>query len=81
MAYYGLQEKPTDPDAFRLLAEVKYELKDYEGSILAYRSAEKVSMLWTHIIIFAAEDAFLSTMIISFGNDCVPQLKLGFYVC
>lgn len=39
-----MQKKPRDPDAFRLLGEVKYELKDYEGSVLAYRSAEKVSL-------------------------------------
>ncbi|GFP79204.1 hypothetical protein PHJA_000063900 [Phtheirospermum japonicum] len=37
------ETKPSDPDAFRLLAEVKYELKDYEASILAYRNAEKAS--------------------------------------
>ncbi|CAA0829520.1 Tetratricopeptide repeat (TPR)-like superfamily protein [Striga hermonthica] len=35
------EKKITDSDAFRLLGEVKYELKDYEGSILAYRSAKK----------------------------------------
>ncbi|GER53661.1 tetratricopeptide repeat protein [Striga asiatica] len=37
------EKKITDPDAFRLLGEVKYELKDYEGSIIAYRSAQKAS--------------------------------------
>ncbi|KAH6773276.1 Tetratricopeptide repeat superfamily protein [Perilla frutescens var. frutescens] len=37
------EKKPRDPDAFRLLGEVKYELKDYEGSVLAYRSAERAS--------------------------------------
>ncbi|PIN23860.1 hypothetical protein CDL12_03406 [Handroanthus impetiginosus] len=37
------EKKPSDPDAFRLLGEVKYELKDYEGSILAYKSAERAS--------------------------------------
>ncbi|KAI3455747.1 hypothetical protein Pfo_012410 [Paulownia fortunei] len=37
------EKKPSYPDAFRLLGEVKYELKDYEGSILAYRSAERAS--------------------------------------
>ncbi|KAK6129451.1 hypothetical protein DH2020_036809 [Rehmannia glutinosa] len=37
------EKKPRDPDAFRLLGEVKYELKDYEGSVLAYRNAEKAS--------------------------------------
>ncbi|XP_037493514.1 uncharacterized protein LOC105646135 isoform X2 [Jatropha curcas] len=33
------KEKPNDPDVFRLLGEVKYELKDYEGSANAYRSS------------------------------------------
>ncbi|XP_057769279.1 uncharacterized protein LOC130989332 [Salvia miltiorrhiza] len=37
------EKKQKDPDAFRLLGEVKYELKDYEGSVLAYRSAERAS--------------------------------------
>ncbi|KAL0354362.1 UNVERIFIED_CONTAM: hypothetical protein Sradi_3883100 [Sesamum radiatum] len=37
------EKKPSDPDAFRLLGEVKYELKDYEGSVVAYRSAERAS--------------------------------------
>ncbi|KAF8007644.1 hypothetical protein BT93_K1595 [Corymbia citriodora subsp. variegata] len=37
------KEKSNDPDAFRLLGEVKFELKDYEGSAAAYRSASKLS--------------------------------------
>lgn len=37
------KEKPTYPDAFRLLGEVKYELKDYEGSVAAYKSSFSVS--------------------------------------
>ncbi|KAF9592114.1 hypothetical protein IFM89_011952 [Coptis chinensis] len=28
------KEKPSDPDVYRLLGEVKYELKDYEGVLL-----------------------------------------------
>lgn len=43
LAQTSLQEKSNDPDAFRLLGEVKFELKDYEGSVAAYRSASKVS--------------------------------------
>lgn len=39
------KEKPNDADAFRLLGEVKYELKDYEGSVAAYKSSAKVSLL------------------------------------
>ncbi|KAF9626419.1 hypothetical protein IFM89_033238 [Coptis chinensis] len=37
------KEKPSDPDVYRLLGEVKYELKDYEGSAAAYRSSASVS--------------------------------------
>ncbi|RDX93399.1 hypothetical protein CR513_24350, partial [Mucuna pruriens] len=37
------KEKPNDADVFRLLGEVKYELKDYEGSVAAYRSSARVS--------------------------------------
>ncbi|KAH9716526.1 TPR REGION domain-containing protein [Citrus sinensis] len=37
------KEKPSDPDVFRLLGEVKYELKDYEGSAAAYRVSTMVS--------------------------------------
>eukprot|EP00257_Ricinus_communis_P013801 XP_015571325.1 uncharacterized protein LOC8259948 [Ricinus communis] len=37
------KEKPTDTDVLRLLGEVKYELKDYEGSAAAYRISSMVS--------------------------------------
>ncbi|KNA20170.1 hypothetical protein SOVF_054870 [Spinacia oleracea] len=37
------KEKPSDPDVFRLLGEIKYELKDYDGSIAAYKSSAKVT--------------------------------------
>ncbi|KAK2432225.1 Tetratricopeptide repeat (TPR) superfamily protein [Trifolium repens] len=37
------KEKPNDAEAFRLLGEVKYELKDYEGSVVAYKDSAKVS--------------------------------------
>lgn len=43
MQFY-LQKRADDPDVFRLLGEVKYEIKDYEGSVVAYRSAERVSL-------------------------------------
>lgn len=43
LVYFDLQKKPSDPDVFRLLGEVKYELKDYEGSVLAYKTADRVS--------------------------------------
>ncbi|KAK8938428.1 hypothetical protein KSP39_PZI011026 [Platanthera zijinensis] len=38
-----LKETPENVDAYRLLGEVKYELKDYEGSASAYRSGLSVS--------------------------------------
>ncbi|XP_021720286.1 uncharacterized protein LOC110687945 isoform X1 [Chenopodium quinoa] len=37
------KEKPSDPDVFRLLGEIKYELNDYEGSTAAYKSSAKVT--------------------------------------
>ncbi|XP_061361355.1 uncharacterized protein LOC133305223 [Gastrolobium bilobum] len=37
------EEKPNDADVFRLLGEVKYELKDYEGSVAAYKTSAMVS--------------------------------------
>ncbi|OAY70512.1 hypothetical protein ACMD2_14958 [Ananas comosus] len=37
------KESPNNVDAYRLLGEVKYELKDYEGSASAYRSALSLS--------------------------------------
>ena len=43
-----LQEKPNDPEAFRLLGEVKFALKDYEGSAAAYRSSAKVRLCTCH---------------------------------
>ncbi|KAL8136995.1 hypothetical protein V2J09_002996 [Rumex salicifolius] len=36
------KEKPNDPDVFRLLGEVKYELKDYESSVAAYKTSRKI---------------------------------------
>lgn len=39
------KEKANDPDVFRLLGEVKYELKDYDGSVAAYKSSARVSLL------------------------------------
>ncbi|XP_068666237.1 probable UDP-N-acetylglucosamine--peptide N-acetylglucosaminyltransferase SEC isoform X2 [Aristolochia californica] len=37
------KERPKDPEAYRLLGEVKFELNDYEGSVAAYRSAASAS--------------------------------------
>ncbi|CAM8877977.1 unnamed protein product [Rhodiola kirilowii] len=38
-----VKEKPSDPEALRLLGEVKFELKDYAGSVAAYRGAAEAS--------------------------------------
>ncbi|XP_075112154.1 uncharacterized protein LOC107779489 isoform X1 [Nicotiana tabacum] len=38
-----IKKKPNDPDVYRLLGEVKYELKDYEGSAAAFRMSAMVS--------------------------------------
>ncbi|KAL4629284.1 hypothetical protein ACB092_05G295600 [Castanea dentata] len=35
--------KPSDPDVYRLLGEVKYELKDYDGSVAAFKISDMVS--------------------------------------
>ncbi|KAK6915217.1 hypothetical protein RJ641_020334, partial [Dillenia turbinata] len=37
------KEKPNDPEVFRLLGEVRYELKNFEGSAAAYRRAGLIS--------------------------------------
>ncbi|KAF6144290.1 hypothetical protein GIB67_024517 [Kingdonia uniflora] len=37
------KENSSDPEVYRLLGEVKYELKDYDGSAAAYRSSLSVS--------------------------------------
>jgi hypothetical protein len=46
------QEKPSDPDIFRLLGELKYELKDYDGSVAAYKTSQMVSLPQVCRIIF-----------------------------
>ena len=51
LIYNALQEKPSDLDVLRLLGEVKYELKDYEGSAAAYRLSAMVSFLSTQYFI------------------------------
>ncbi|KAJ8535752.1 hypothetical protein K7X08_034153 [Anisodus acutangulus] len=38
-----IKKKPSDPDVYRLLGEVKYGLKDYEGSAAAFRMSVKMS--------------------------------------
>ncbi|KAL9259099.1 hypothetical protein AKJ16_DCAP24202 [Drosera capensis] len=36
------KEKPLDPEVYRLLGEVKYELKEYEASAAAYKKSAEV---------------------------------------
>ncbi|TXG46414.1 hypothetical protein EZV62_028087 [Acer yangbiense] len=43
------KEKPGDPDVLRLLGEVKYELKDYEGSAAAYRLSAMTNASLSHL--------------------------------
>ncbi|KAI9071592.1 hypothetical protein K1719_046445 [Acacia pycnantha] len=37
------EEKPNDADVFRLLGEVKFEQKDYQGSVAAYKNSMMVA--------------------------------------
>ncbi|KAI9113067.1 hypothetical protein K1719_015999 [Acacia pycnantha] len=37
------KEKPNDADVFRLLGEVKFEQKDYQGSVAAYKNSMMVA--------------------------------------
>ncbi|XP_028791067.1 uncharacterized protein LOC114746957 isoform X1 [Neltuma alba] len=37
------KEKPNDADVFRLLGEVKFGLKDYQGSVAAYKTSVTVA--------------------------------------
>ncbi|KAL9257967.1 hypothetical protein AKJ16_DCAP05010 [Drosera capensis] len=43
------KEKPRDPDVYRLLGEVKYELKEYEASVAAYKKSAMVFLLLADI--------------------------------
>ncbi|KAH9668100.1 TPR REGION domain-containing protein [Citrus sinensis] len=55
------KEKPSDPDVFRLLGEVKYELKDYEGSAAAYRVSTMVSKDINFEVLRGLTNALLAT--------------------
>jgi tetratricopeptide (TPR) repeat protein len=37
------EEKPNDPEVFRLLGETKYEAKDYDGSAAAFKTSATVN--------------------------------------
>ncbi|XP_078432426.1 tetratricopeptide repeat (TPR)-like superfamily protein isoform X2 [Wolffia australiana] len=53
-------QKKNDPDAFRLLGEVKYALQDFEGSVAAYRKASSVSETVNFEILRGLTNAFLA---------------------
>lgn len=55
-----IREKPNDPDVYRLLGEVKYELKDYEGSVAAYRRSLEVSKDATFEVLRGLTNALLA---------------------
>lgn len=55
-----IKEKPSDGDAFRLLGDVRYELKDYEGSATAYRSSATVSKTIDFEVLRGLTNAFLA---------------------
>ncbi|PON78556.1 N-terminal acetyltransferase A, auxiliary subunit [Parasponia andersonii] len=54
------KERPSDPDVFRLLGEVKYKLKDYEGSAGAYESSAKVSRYLSFEVLRGRTNALLA---------------------
>ncbi|CAI0442090.1 unnamed protein product [Linum tenue] len=54
-------EKPNDPDVFRLLGEIKYELNDYEGSAGAYRMSAKVSKSTNFEVLRGLTNALLAS--------------------
>ncbi|CAI0442092.1 unnamed protein product [Linum tenue] len=57
----ALEEKPNDPDVFRLLGEIKYELNDYEGSAGAYRMSAKVSKSTNFEVLRGLTNALLAS--------------------
>ncbi|XP_060969310.1 uncharacterized protein LOC115713390 [Cannabis sativa] len=54
------KEKPNDPDVLRLLGEVKYKLKDYDGSANAYESSAKVSKYLSFEVLRGRVNALLA---------------------
>ncbi|GKV26764.1 hypothetical protein SLEP1_g36001 [Rubroshorea leprosula] len=52
--------KTSDPDVFRLLGEVKYELKDYDGSVAAYKISTMVSTDINFEVLRGLTNAFLA---------------------
>ncbi|XVF86241.1 hypothetical protein PTKIN_Ptkin18bG0024700 [Pterospermum kingtungense] len=55
------KEKTNDPDVFRLLGEVKYELKDYDGSAAAYKLSAAVSKDVDFEVLWGLTNALLAS--------------------
>ncbi|CAN6447498.1 unnamed protein product [Victoria cruziana] len=54
------KEKQKDSDVFRLLGEVKYELKDYSGSVAAYKNSISLSGMDNFEILLGLVNALLA---------------------
>ncbi|XP_071689167.1 uncharacterized protein, partial [Rutidosis leptorrhynchoides] len=52
--------KPSDPEPFRVLGGVKYEMKDYEGSAAAYRTSAKISQKMNFEVLRGLTNALLA---------------------
>lgn len=56
-----IKERPNDVEAYRLLGEVKYEQKDFEGSASAYRSALSASDSMNFEVLRGLTNSLLAT--------------------
>lgn len=80
-----IQKRPSDPDALRLLGEVKYELKDYEGSAAAYKNSERVSISQIFRMPCPVDDSCFRWLskpkhVLHESNRCLRLLTLMFCV-
>ncbi|KAJ4956201.1 hypothetical protein NE237_012984 [Protea cynaroides] len=76
-----IKERPSDPEAYRLLGEVKYELRDYEGSAAAYRISASVSKTVNIDVLRGLTNTLLAAKkpneAIQFLLETREQLKIG----
>lgn len=74
-----IKEKSDDFDIFRLLGEVKYKLKDYDGSVAAYKSATMLSKDVNFEVLRGLTNALLAAgkpdEAVQFLLDCRERLK------
>ncbi|XP_038881142.1 uncharacterized protein LOC120072738 [Benincasa hispida] len=74
-----IKEKLDDSDIFRLLGEVKYKLKDYDGSVAAYKSATMLSEDVNFEVLRGLTNALLAAgkqdEAVQFLLDCRERLK------